>query len=193
MSDATPADHGRLTETILNVVSRVPATGEPAAAAPTRRAAQIASAAQRKAAAMSAAAALPPGPLGWLTLLPEMVVVWRTQAQMVADIAGAHGRHAQLTPELMLHCLFQHAASHAMGGLVVRLGERLLVRRASFRALQPVARAVGLRVAQRTMARGLARWLPGVGSVAVGVYAWADTAKVARTAIEAFSGPIDLA
>lgn len=188
----TSASHGRLTETILNVVSQVPATREPPSPTPERRAAQIASAAKRKTAAVSAVAALPPGPLGWLTLLPEMVMVWRTQAQMVADIAGAYGRSAQLTPEVMLHCLFRHAADRAVGGLVVRVGERILVQRASFRALQPVARAVGLRVTQRTVARGLARWVPGVGSVAIGAYAWADTGKVARTAMDTFSRAIEV-
>jgi hypothetical protein len=73
---------------------------------------------------------------------------------------------------------------------MTRVGERLLVRHASYRALQPIARAVAGRMARRTFARGAARWLPGVGSAAIGVYAWRDTDQVARTAIEVFSNEI---
>lgn len=180
----------RTTTSILELVSRVPVTKERPAADPAQRAAAIAADAKRKTAAISAAAALPPGPLGWLTLLPEAAMVWNVQAQMVADIAGAHGKHDQLTPELMLHCLFRHSAARAVGSLAVRAGERLLVRHASYRALQPVARAVAGRMARRTFARGLARWVPGVGSVAIGAYAWNDTAQVAKTAIESLSRDI---
>jgi hypothetical protein len=180
----------RATAAILAIASRVPATREPRSADPDARAGAIASSAKRRTAAISAAAALPPGPIGWLTLLPEAVAIWRVQSMMVADIAGAYGQADALTQELMLHCLFRHSAAHAVGGLAVRAGERLLVRTASYRTLQPIARAVAGRIARRTVARGVARWVPGLGSVAIGVYAWRDTAQVARTAIEAFSHDI---
>ena len=195
MVDASAAPNAvstQLSEAILKVVSHVPASQEPPAQQPRARATQIAQRTKRRTAAISAAAALPPGPLGWLTLLPEAVAVWRLQAQMVSDIAAAYGRSPALTPELMLHCLFQHAANRATGGLVVRVGERILVRRMSLQALQPVARAVALRVTRRTVARGVARWLPGVGSVVIATYAWFDTGTVARTAIDAFSRPIEV-
>lgn len=183
----------RTSATILRLVSRVPSTTEPPARNPLARAKGLAQAAKRKTAAISAAAALPPGPIGWATLLPEAAIVWQVQAKMVADIAAAYGQADRLTPELMLHCLFRHAAGRAVGGLAVRAGERLLVRNESYRALQPVARAVAGRMARRTLARGIARWLPGVGSVAIGVYAWNDTGAVAETAIDVFSREVQSA
>lgn len=175
---------------ILELASRVPHSSEPIAPRPAFRAGQLAATAQRKTAAVSALAALPPGPVGLLTLLPEMVVVWRIQSQLVADIASAHGKAHLLWPDLMLHCLFRHSAGRALGGLVVRAGERLLVRNASYRSLQPVVRAVAGRVARRTFARSAARFVPGLGSAAIAVYAWRDTAEVARTAIDVFSHEI---
>lgn len=180
----------RTTAAILGLASRVPPSDEPVSAEPVRRAEALATIAKRKTAGLSAAAALPPGPIGWLTLLPEAILVWQVQARMVADIAGAFGQSDRLAPELMLHCLFRHSAGRAVGGLAVRVGERLLVRHASYRALQPIARAVAGQMARRTFARGAARWLPGVGSAAIGVYAWRDTDQVARTAIEVFSNEI---
>jgi len=180
----------RTTAAILGLASRVPTSEEPMSAEPARRAETLAIVAKRNTAGLSAAAALPPGPIGWLTLLPEAILVWKVQARMVADIAAAFGQSDKLTPELLLHCLFRHSAGAAIGGLAVRAGERLLVRHASYRALQPIARAVAGRVAQRTFARGLARWVPGLGSAAIGVYAWRDTGQVALTAIEVFSHEI---
>ncbi|HYF60868.1 MAG TPA: hypothetical protein VEA81_18125 [Burkholderiaceae bacterium] len=187
---ASPSPIDGATAAIVDLVSRVPTTREPASDHPDRRAAELAASAKRRSAVLSAAAALPPGPIGWLTLLPEAVAIWRVQAQMVADIAGAYGQADALTPELMLHCLFRHSAGRAVGGLAARAGERVLVRHASYRALQPIARAVAGRMARRTFARGVARWVPGLGSAAIGVYAWRDTAEVARTAIETFSRTI---
>ena len=36
----------------------------------------------------SSGLSLPPGPLGWLTLLPELRSLWQLQTQLVADIAA---------------------------------------------------------------------------------------------------------
>ena len=43
-----------------------------------------------------------------------------------------------------------------------------------------------MRVAQRSAGSGIARWLPVVGAVGVGAYAFYDTSQVAGTAIELF-------
>jgi hypothetical protein len=52
----------------------------------------------RRAAATAAVTAgslaIPPGPLAWLTIVPELVAVGKIQAQMVSDIAGVYGKTA---------------------------------------------------------------------------------------------------
>ena len=88
----------KITQQIIDFLSEIPTSREHAREHPHARAEEIALAARRKAFLMSSSLALPPGPLGWLTLLPEMRAVWGQQTQMVADIAGSHGRHADLTP-----------------------------------------------------------------------------------------------
>ncbi|HEX9181604.1 MAG TPA: hypothetical protein VF859_14495 [Burkholderiales bacterium] len=175
-----------LTAAILEVLTRVPRTRERASENPALRARGIARAAARKASVTAGTLALPVGPLGWLTIVPELAAIWRIQAQMVADIAGAYGRHATLTPEHMLYCLFRYAAAQAVRDLVVRAGSRWLVRRLPAAALEAVAGKVGLRVAQRAAGSGASRWLPVIGAVGVGAYAWYDTGKVADAAIELF-------
>lgn len=187
----SPAIAG-LATAIVEAVGRVPASDEPVADDPRTRADRLARATAGKTAALSAVAALPPGPIGWITLLPEAAAIWRLQAQLVADIAAAHGRTDVLTSELLLHCLFSHSADRPIGGMVLRVGERLLVRTVSYRMLQPIARSIAVRLSRRTLARGVARFVPGVGSAAVAALSWRETRRVATNALDAFSRPIDV-
>ncbi|HEY8327930.1 MAG TPA: hypothetical protein VIO59_05740, partial [Rhodanobacter sp.] len=136
--------------------------------------------------------ALPPGPLGWLTLLPELIAIWKIQAQMVSDIAAAYGRHAGLGREQMMWCLFRHTAAQAFRDLVVRMGDRLVFRRMSYGVAQRVAKQVGVKLTQRTLSKGVSRWLPVIGALGVGAYAYYDTGQVAGTAIEMFEGEVTL-
>jgi hypothetical protein len=181
---------GRAAEAILGFLSEVPTTSEPLSASPQDRALQIARAAARRACTISGALALPPGPAGLVTILPDLVAVWRVQSQMVADIAGAFGQSAVLSREQMLYCLFRHTAAQAVRDLVVRVGERYLVRRASLRVVQAVAAKVGVKVSQRAIATSVSRWLPVVGIVGVAGYAYYDTAQVGATAISFFEKPV---
>jgi uncharacterized protein (DUF697 family) len=170
----------------------VPTSSERKSRDPAEAARKTANTAARNAAAAAGTLALPPGPLGWLTILTELIAVWKIQAQMVADIAAFYGRKRVLTQEQMLYCLFKHTASQAVRDLVVRVGERAIVRRATVRALNSVAQRVGLTVTQRTLAKSASRWLPVVGALGVAAYAYYDTAQVARTAIDLYEREIEI-
>jgi hypothetical protein len=175
---------------IVDIVSFVPQSTELLSPQPEERARAIQTAAALRAAAVSGALALPPGPLGLVTILPDLIMVWRIQSQMIADIAGAFGKSARLTQEQMVYCLFRHAAAQVVRDLVARVGERLVFRRATMRALQAIALRLGVKVSQRVIAKSVARWLPIVGSVGVAGYAYYDTAQVGATAVELFQQDI---
>ena len=176
----------RLTRAVLDIAGHVPGSDEHASRTPDDRARAIASAAANKAALAAGSLALPPGPLGWLTIVPELVAIWRIQRQMVADIAGTFGVSAKLTRSQMLYCLFRHAAAQALRDVAVQVGARLLVQDVPLRALERIAAQVGVSVSKRLMGRGIARWLPIIGALGVGAYAYYDTGQVAKTAIALF-------
>jgi hypothetical protein len=176
----------RILTALVEILGRVPSSREHLGAHADDRARLVASRAARRAAMAAGGLALPPGPLGWITVLPELVTVWRMQAQMVADIAGAYGHDATLTREHMVYCLFRHTAAQAVRDLTVRVGERLLTRQVSLVTLQRVAAAIGVKLTHRAIGTGLSRWLPVAGAIGVGAYAYVDTVNVARTAIELF-------
>jgi len=186
----TEAPH-QIAQAILGFIGEVPTSSIAKSEQPEEAARQRAAKAAAMAAAAAGSLALPPGPFGWVTILPELIAVWKIQAQMVADIAALFGRKATLSQEQMLYCLFKHTVSQGLRDLVVRAGERFLVKRATGKVLQAAAQRIGMKVTQRAAAKGLARWLPVVGALGVGAYAYYDTAQVARSAIELFSGDID--
>lgn len=177
----------RLTRVVLEMVGRIPETDEHQSRGPDHRARAIGAAAANKAALAAGTLALPPGPLGWLTIVPELVAIWRIQRQMVADIAGAYGVSAELTRSHMLYCLFRHAAAQALRDVGMQVGARLLIQDVPLRVIERAAAKIGVHLSRRLAGRGIARWLPLIGALGVGAYAYYDTGQVARTAIALFS------
>ena len=74
----------------------------------------------------------------------------------------------------------------------MRLGDRLAIRRAPLGVIQRALRQVGLKLAQRQAGRTASRWLPVVGALGVGAYAYRDTLRVGHTAIALFSRAVAL-
>ncbi|MDQ7743232.1 hypothetical protein [Hydrogenophaga pseudoflava] len=190
-TDAAP-DPSLIGQAILSLIGKVPASQAAPSRTPAVDARAKANAAAAKAAMAAGTLALPPGVLGWLTILPEMVGVWKIQRQLVADIAAIYGKHASLTPEQVVYCLFQHTAAQGVRDLVVRAGQRTLVRRASPVLIRTITRRIGAKLAQKAAGKGVARWIPVVGAVGMGAYAYYDTAQVATTAIDLFEGVVEV-
>jgi hypothetical protein len=183
----------RLSPVLVSIVRQIPTGRVRRSANPGEDARRLARKAALKSALAAGTLALPTGPLGWLTLLPELRSVWRIQVQLVADIAALYGKKSGLTQEQVLYCLFRHSALQAFRDLVVRIGDRFMVRQASAQILQHLARKLALRITQRVVGKGLARWLPVAGAVGVGAYAYHETSRIAETAIELFSAEIEVA
>ena len=181
---------GRVVDAIEDVVTGVPKSNERSVKDPDVAARKLARKAATRAAALSGALALPPGIFGMLTVLPDLVAIWRIQAQLVADIAGLYGKDMQLTRTHMLYCLFRHAASQLTRDFVVRAGERFVVRQLSGGALRSVLTTVGISVTQRVAGTAASRWLPVVGAAAVAGYAYFDTLQVAKTAVRMLEGTV---
>ena len=193
MTDPVPHDDARaareVTGMIERVITSVPAPRTVPVSDPDREADRIVRAAARKAAALSGSLALPPGPLGMLTVLPDLYLIWQTQRQMVADVFALYGRTAELGRTHMLYCLFRHAASHVLRDVAVRGSQRLVIRQLSGTALRSALGGIGLSVSQRIAGNAAGRWIPLAGAAAVGAYAYWDTLQVANTAQRLLTSP----
>ena len=178
-----------VTGVIERVIADVPAARSHAVSHPDDTAMELARKAAHRAAIVSGSLALPPGPLGMLTVLPDIYVIWRIQRQMVADIFGLYGRTAELTRTHMLYCLFRHAASQVLRDVAVRAGQRVVLQQLSGGALKGALARVGATVTKRLAGNAAARWVPLAGAAAVASYAYWDTLQVAKTAHRLLAAP----
>ena len=188
--EPTTDDSRPIARAIFDLVLRVPSTKEQAVANPGARAHAIGRSTARRASLLAGSMSLPPGFLGWLTVLPELLGVWRLQAQMVSDIAGVYGKSAVVNKEQMLYCLFKHFGAQLFRDVVVRAGERVLIRPATFAILQPLVQKLGVKISQSVVSKSAARFVPLIGAVGVGAYAYYDTTQVAKTAMELFASEL---
>ncbi len=182
----------QVTRVLMDVVSKIPGSDEEQAGTPDARAKTLILQASCKAATVSGTLALPPGPLGMITILPDLMAIWNIQRQLVADIASVYGQSTSLGRQQMIYCLFKHAAGQAVRDVVVRVGGRFLVREATLKGIQQVLRRIGVSVSQRAAGRALSRWLPVIGAVGIGGYAFYDTSQVGKTSMAFFAKEIVL-
>jgi hypothetical protein len=180
-----------VTGAIERAIADVPKARTHAVADAAGAAEALARDAAQKAALLSGSLALPPGPLGMLTVLPDLYLIWKVQRQMVADIFALHGRSADLTRTHMLYCLFRHMASHVLRDVAVRTGQRVVVQQLSSTALRSILGSVGVNVTQRLAGTAASRWVPIAGAAAVGAYAYWDTLQVAKTARRLLEAPAE--
>lgn len=178
----------KINQLLLELLTNLP---EPRNVALTTSPDQLIKTAALKAAAVSGALSLPAGALAFLTLLPDVVAVWKIQAQLVADLAAVSGKSNQLTRETLLYCLFG-ANAMAAEDLVVRIGQRFVVRRSSQKVFESFLGKLGLRIGRSLLGDRIARFIPFVGAAVVARYSFNDTAKVGKTASELFSSEIEI-
>jgi hypothetical protein len=124
--------------------------------------------------------------------LPDLIQVWNIQRQMISDIAACYGKSAQMNRQMMVYCLFRHGAAMLARDILVRIGERMLLKRGSLRVIQKILQRIAVKVTQRVIGKSISRWVPVIGPLAVGGYSLLDTRSVGKTAIETFSREIDI-
>jgi hypothetical protein len=165
----------------------VPESNEPEAANPDQSSDKIIRRSCRNAGLLSVGLSLPTGPLGLITLLPDLTGVWKIQRQMVADIASAYGERGQLNREQMLFFLFRHSVTHLFADVVTKSGERYVVRRLSGKTFESVIERLAARIGSNLTLRASKIALPVLGAAFLGSYSYLDTLNVGLTAKKFFA------
>ncbi len=184
-TDAPPGSS--IAQALHALVAHVPPSREGAHADPMRRARALGRRAALRAAAMSGAMSLPPGPLGLLTVLPDLLALWRLQQQLVADIAAAFGQTSRLGPATMVACLFPPSRRAGSADATTPRGQRALIERAAASTLRQLLGKIAIRTTRRLGTRSLARWLPLLGALGLGACAYHETDRIAAEAVRRFS------
>lgn len=181
-----PAFYKKINLLLLELLADLPSP-HPDAATTSEEA--LIKAAALKASAVSGVLSLPSGVFAVLTLLPDLFAVWKIQAQLVANIAAANGKSKLLTQETLLYCLFGTVQSSSED-LVVRIGERFVVRRSTQKVFESFIAKLGLRIGRNLLSERVARFIPLIGAALVARYSFTDTTTVGKTASTLFRSEI---
>ncbi|XDD54053.1 hypothetical protein AB3N62_16505 [Leptospira sp. WS4.C2] len=139
---------------------------------------------------VSATCSLPPGPLGILSILPELLFVYRIQGHLILDIAALYGKEVQVTRELLLYCLFKHGGAHVFRKIIEESSLKILIRPTTVRVFQTMLEKLGILISKSIIRKQFARWIPIGGAVVTGTFAYYDTKRVGQTAMDLFSKEI---
>lgn len=159
----------QIREILVDIFTHIPEPSVQAEGARGEQAHRVIQEAAWKSSVVSGTLSLPVGPLGMLTVLPDLVTVWKIQSQMVVNVAFLHGK--TVDRDAMIYCLFVQGQSN-MQDFMIRAVER-----------------AALRAGRRFLGEAAARWVPLVGALAVGRYVRRDTLKVGRNALRLFAEP----
>lgn len=181
----------KITNLLLDVITDIPESLYEKSELEDAKVQKLIKRAALKASAVSATLSVPAGLTGVLTSIPDIVAVWRIQAQLVADIAATYGKGAMLSREAMIWCLFRHSAASLMRDIVVRTGSRLVVQKLSLTALQKIAQKIGLKISTKLLGKAALRAIPAIGALGNGAYTYYDTFEVGKTANSYFKALSD--
>ncbi|MCQ2097539.1 MAG: EcsC family protein [Fibrobacter sp.] len=135
-----------------------------------------------KAAAVSATLSIPAGITGIVVSIPDIIAVWKIQAQLVSDIALTYGKVAILNRESMMVCLFKHSAAHLLKDLVTHTGPRIIVHKLSTAALKKALDRISMHFSSKFLRRIALKAVPAIGAVGNGAISFWDTKQVGKTA-----------
>lgn len=139
---------------------------------------------------ISGGAGLIPGPWGMLAVAPEITLIIKNQIELVYDIGKFYGKkNNELTTELLVG-IFASASGTAGIGLITIHGSKILVKQVSLRVMQRIITMLGGKVTQKVIKSMVAKWLPGIGALAMAAWSRYTTRLVGKKAIEYLSKDI---
>ncbi len=140
-----------------------------------------------QAAALSAGLAIPPGFAGFVTLIPGILAIWKLQRKLVMEIADLYGADPVMRRKRMIHCFAGHSAAQLAKDLLVKDKKWLFLKKTTGEGTEQLMRHLGIGIVKKKGVHCFVqRMVPVLGSVLAGVYAFYDTQRVGRAALEHF-------
>jgi uncharacterized protein (DUF697 family) len=131
---------------------------------------------------IAGAANLVPGPLGTLAVLPELTLITRNQIQMVYDLGVAHGKEAQLTPEVLLAVVASAMDDGTAKSILAVQGGKLVIKQLSVKTFQKAILWIAKKTAQKVLKAIVAKYVPLLGAAAMALWARQATMSMGRKA-----------
>lgn len=141
---------------------------------------------------ISTALGLVPGPIGMVTILPEVAALAKLQINLVYRIARYHHKQKTVNREIIL-LIFGNVMGVGVGEMLARrVGTKLIVKSVNASVIRGVAKRIGSQIIDRAAERAVGRWLPMLLAPLFGYFSRSMTKKIGREADRLFSGQIEL-
>jgi len=141
--------------------------------------------------AISTISSIPPGPVGMLTILPEVIAVTRLQVQLIFKIARYYEKET-LVNRTIVALILGNAAGIATGRLLLKMPEgKIIIRRVAELGLQNFVARLGAKIMGRVIARIPGRWIPFLLSPVFGMMSKTATEKIGWEAVAIFSHDLE--
>ena len=128
--------------------------------------------------AISGISGLIPGPAGLIAIIPELKATIGNQITMIYDIGVANGKEEHMSKEMVLSLAMQSGFGSAGINALARQGEKVLIKKASVKAFQQLAKSLGIKVSQSVVKSTVTKFVPVLGGVAIGIWVKYTTAKI---------------
>jgi uncharacterized tellurite resistance protein B-like protein len=133
-----------------------------------------------------------PGPAGLIAIIPELKSTLENQIVMIYDIGVAHGKEEQMSKEMVLALAMQSGLGSIGINALARQGEKILIKKASVKVFQQLAKIMGIRLTAGVIKSAVAKFVPVLGGLAIGVWVKYTTTEMGENTAVILSKKIDI-
>ena len=128
--------------------------------------------------AISGISGMLPGIAGLVAIVPELKSTVENQIIMIYDIGVAHGKEEHLSKEMVLSLAMQSGIGSAGINTLTRQGEKVLIKKASVKVFQQLAKALGVKLSASVIKSAVAKFVPVLGGIAIGIWVKYTTTEI---------------
>lgn len=144
-----------------------------------------------KSSAVSGIATLPPGPTGFLTLLPELIAVTKIQMNLVYALAKYYNKAERLNTSIVL-LIFANAVGVNAGRNLIRIhGRRVIVSVLRDTTVRELAKRVGIKITAKITSRAAGRFFSLFAAPIFATITYKSTKTIGKEAIRIFSRELE--
>ena len=144
-----------------------------------------------KAFGASAMMSLPPGAIGYATIIPELISITKIQIDLIHQIAAYYGKLDEAkNPKILLLIIANAGGVETVKNLYEKIGANYLIKALGTEVVKDLAKKIGINLTQNAISKLVGRWIPIAMSPIFGYYSKKLTEKTGKCAIELFSNTI---
>jgi hypothetical protein len=141
--------------------------------------------------AISGISGMLPGIAGLVAIVPELKSTVENQIIMIYDIGVAHGKEEQMSKEMVLALEMQSGLGSIGINSLARQGEKILIKKASVKVFQQLAKIMGIRLTAGVIKSAVAKFVPILGGLAIGVWVKYTTTEMGENTAVILSKKIE--